>query len=138
MDIPACPRDTDGDGDCGQQSCPFCNATYRRRLVCHRFEDLEKPVGPIGCCPIRPDEWPDRLDVLAWEDVFLGTAQRVEPASDGWLVYLTSFDHRDGFEFVYDMLHDPDEGPDDGWVVRGMRHGASPAYPIPVPVDRNV
>ena len=35
MSQPPCPRDTNGDGDCGQPACPWCGlqATPRTRLL---------------------------------------------------------------------------------------------------------
>src|ERR1043165_7163439 len=38
---PPCPRDTNGDGDCGRQLCPHCGPAAVPRRTCDRWAPLD-------------------------------------------------------------------------------------------------
>ena len=37
-----CPKDTDGDGNCGQKYCPYCGQDYQAAL---KLADAARPKG---------------------------------------------------------------------------------------------
>lgn len=43
-----CPKDTNGDGDCGRKNCPYCGAQTRAALARYDAERSRCPEAPAG------------------------------------------------------------------------------------------
>lgn len=54
---PACPFDTDGDGDCGRPECPYCRGEREETTLAPPPREL-RPIGtglkrPQALCYLR-------------------------------------------------------------------------------------
>lgn len=40
-DMPGCPKDTDGDGNCGRPACPVCGTNEANNTLCVKNKGVE-------------------------------------------------------------------------------------------------